>query len=593
MTHLIHFNGLDAETGGYLLPPMPVERLAALARGNPLDPDELADLRVRAEARLSFGLSEGRDPRDLSQSGWGIVLPACEPNSEQHHRQTDILEALRPLIEHRRTRATAEDPRHFRVFSGEDGLRPGESKQAFLARHGAGPGPVDPWKVPYYLLLVGDPTELPFAVQTQLDVQHAVGRLHFDALEDYARYAASVLAVELGAAPAREGLHLFGVANPGDRATEASARGLIDPLGTWVRERRPEWALGIDLGESATKARLREVLGQPAGPALLFTASHGASFGRTNPDQRRHQGALVCQDWTGPEAWGRRPLTPEVLFGADDLPQTDLRGLIAFFFACFGAGTPRHDGFTRDLLGHRPQLAEQAFVSELPRRLLCHPPGGALAVIGHVDRAWTTSFLWSDSASEHNPDGQQLATFRSTLVSLMKGYPVGAALEHLNQRYAELSTALTHALELEGSGPDAPQLDAHELSALWTANNDARGYVILGDPAVRLGPVPVREQAAPAPIPAVQPAPQVATALFAEFGLGPPTPETTAVVEPHLLRVTTRVEGRELAITTVDRDGRVNLELHTPELAPSAWQKHQETLALVLERWLADRPTKT
>src|SRR5262249_2337074 len=58
----------------------------------------------------------------------------------------------------------------------------------------------------------------------------------------------------------------------------------------------------------------------------------------------------------------------------------------------------------------------------------------------------------------------------------------GSAVEDLNSRYAEISTSLSN--ELEESKWTQP--DAYKLANLWTANKDARGYAILGDPAVRL-----------------------------------------------------------------------------------------------------------
>ncbi|HEX6386315.1 MAG TPA: hypothetical protein VF177_16710, partial [Anaerolineae bacterium] len=240
------------------------------------------------------------------------------------------------------------------------------------------------------------------------------------------------------------------------------------------------WETTAYLGDQATKARLAQLLGGDQTPALLFAASHGNALSLNNPRQRCHQGALICCDWPGAEEWaGRGPIPQDFYFAGDDLDSgANLLGLIGFFFACFGAGTPLQDEFAKRFLkDQRQDIAPYPFLAQLPVRMLGHPRGGALAVIGHVERAWPTSFRWSGGA------GPQIEVFESTLRRLLAGHPVGSAVEYFNERYAELAVMLSDELEeIEFQKQYVPG----ELATLWTANNDARGYAIIGDPAVRL-----------------------------------------------------------------------------------------------------------
>jgi hypothetical protein len=475
------FNGVNGATGEYLLPKMTSRQIARIALGESWDAEELDELRwwYHYTTAKTFGPAQGIDPKDLGQTGWGLVMPVGSDPA--------ILDALSELREHRRAQAQAGKRADFyREYVGADGYRPGESKLDFLTRHGGGPGPANPKRVPYYLLIVSDPESIPFSFQYQLDVQYAVGRIWFDTLEEFACYARSVVAAETGKVRLPRKAAFFAPMNPGDRATKLSATELVPPLAQHVSTAGKGWEVDATaVGDTATKERLGRLLGGGNTPSLLFTASHGMGFPLDDARQRRHQGALLCQDWPGPLQWDK-PIPEEHYLSADDISSdAQVLGLFAFCFACYGAGTPRMDDFTRHDFRGPTAIAPRAFLGRLPQRLLGHPNGGALAVVGHVERAWGYSFMWEGA-------GRQLETFESTMLRLLEDHPIGSALEFFNQRYAELSSDLSaklHEVHSEGK-----RSNDYELAGMWTANNDARSYVVLGDPAVRL---PVSEDASP------------------------------------------------------------------------------------------------
>lgn len=460
------FNGINGATGDYLTPKMTEVDVSKIVRGEKFNKEHLQDLIDRNNDPENYGPIPGVDPTNLADAGWGIIFAFDDRDSVAAWK-----EALKPLLDWRKEQAGER----YREYTGPDAYRAGESKNDFISRHGSGPGPVNPEKIPYYLLVVADPETIPYRFQYQLDVQHAVGRICFDTQEDYSNYAQSVVRAEKGEFVRSSKASFFGVQNPADQATKLSAAELVEPLAEWMAKDKPDWSVQSLLKEEATKAKLGELFNSPDGPALLFTASHGMGFPNGDPRQLPHQGALLCQDWPGMMQWRGKPIPEEHYFSADDVgADARLGGMINFHFACYGAGTPKQDEFAHKI--ERADIAPYAFMARLPQRLLSHPTGGTLAVIGHVERAWGCSFIWKRA-------GRQLEVFQSLLTVLTEGYPVGYAIENFNERYAELSTDLTNELNELDFGRTPNDM---ELSRMWTSNNDARGYAIIGDPAVRL-----------------------------------------------------------------------------------------------------------
>ena len=462
---LVFVNGINFNTGQYAVNPRSIDEMAKRigARPGVETFDKTRGDKPRAFA-LPFGMTE-----KVEDVGWGIVFPANTPDA--------VRNALKPLTDARSRRAG----KRFKELD----YNPGEQARDWYARHQISPGNLNPNKVPYYLLLIGSPDQIPFEFQYLLGIEYAVGRLAFDDAGDYEHYARSTIAYESAASvPNIKKISYWGTRHSGDGATRLSSTFLLDPLINGIADDGQDpinKLTGYDqnafLAKDATKANLLQTLHASKPPALLFTASHGMQFNSGQAEQVAGQGALLCQDWPG---FGN--VTAEHFLAASDISDdANVNGLIAFVFACFGAGTPDQDQFLMDLsdAGTAGPLAPKPFIAALPRRLLTHPKGSALAVIGHVDRAWGFSMQSPRVASP------QIAPFRNSIGSILTGAPIGHTMcGQFGARYAELS-----ALLLSSTSPTTPAAmrpNDRDLVTTWIERNDAQNYVLLGDPAVRI-----------------------------------------------------------------------------------------------------------
>jgi len=326
---------------------------------------------------------------------------------------------------------------------------------------------------------VGPPDEIPFEFQYSLDIYWAVGRLWFETPDEFRQYAESVIRYETATAvPTSRRAVMFATEHDFDAATQLFMRQVARPLATGEGRSSPVWTrskFGLEtfFGDNATKSALANILqGKEHGtPALLFSGSHGMEFPLDDARQREAQGAIVCQDWGG---FGN--IKAEHWFAGSDVPaDAKVHGMIHFFFACHGGGWPELDNYDR--LNNQPRrIAQKPFFSRLPQKMLSHPQGGALAGLAHIERAWAYSFRGQRG-------GSQIQGFRDVIGRLLRGERIGQATDMFNLRWAALSTELA---ELHSDLLHGAEVPMRALGNLWVARDDARNFMIFGDPAVRL-----------------------------------------------------------------------------------------------------------
>jgi hypothetical protein len=455
---LLYLNGL-MEMGEPLVEPMTVDELAQQVteeyRLDELDKEE------RSWGDDAFGPLGDYEIDNPAEAGWGLLVHADEKDA--------MKDGLQPLIEHRNGRLL--------LYEGEDVYEWKEKNNAVA---------INPAQFPYYVLIAGSPTKIPFDLQCELDVLQAVGRVHFDDPSAYAQYAESVIKYEKGSGPSPGKRAVF-FAPHHDDPTALSSQELVKPIFEQLKESMSdglEFSLLID--DQATKTRLLGSVAADASgqtPALLFSAGHGKGFGSSNPDQRYLQGSMVCQDRKPPLTRDKRE---GYVTGFDVADGFRLPGGIHFLFACYGAGTYATSDFARWVSKKKranlvAKQGKEDFVAYLPKALLSAPDAAALAVVAHVDPALVIGI-------KSPVTGQaRIQPFKEAIADLLQGKPVGYALMALNMSFSDKSVMMSgYAKRLLKSGHKLSKEERAKLARLWMLRNDAANYVIIGDPAARL-----------------------------------------------------------------------------------------------------------
>ncbi len=429
-------------------------------------------------ARPTSFLDPGGDPNSLRDQGWGVIAPRGEDGDR-------LLALARPLLDRRAADQDAEVP-VYRVAPDMTAAQAAawiDRKLVDNALHDAIPG---------YLLVLGGPAQVSFELQQVLTGGFCVGRVGFDAEAGYEAYIDKLLRRERAPAPGPPRAVYF-TALDGTPATDIGHRLLMQPC---IRDAEHQRAAGrfaaseIVTIEDDDPARAADhLLAAAAGPGVVFSCSHGAGApqgGWDSPDRRRALQGALC--------FGRgQRLEAEVLARAPFAP-----GGAWLMFACFGAGTPRSSAFhpwlarlqqhgehaadLSSVLVSLPAEGEPPFIAALPQAALANPDG-PLAIIGHLDLAWSYGFCDLDKMS----GGERHRRFHELVAQLVKGSRVGLALggslmRARTQVQNELSIAAANAARAGHELPDQQVWLGHR----WMVLQDLDGYIALGDPAARI-----------------------------------------------------------------------------------------------------------
>jgi hypothetical protein len=441
----------------------------ALAERVAADAQALTDEPTRTIPSWTFDElrpAEAPDPGDPAEVGWAVVVRTGDPAAD------DLLARLEPLIAKRGSSAADA----FRYPGGDEHDQADWIDTEYLGRGS---------DRPKYLLLAGDPAQLPFELQATLAAAGAsVGRVDFESGDDLDAYVAKVIAHEAdGAALSTPSAYVFGTDGGPNDPTYYSARYLVEPVAQAIEEVTPFTVTRV-VGAGATKDALLTSMSERHG--LVLTASHGmvAEVGQGAEVQRRVNGGWCCQASPG-------MTVDDWLVTGDDLPDGSVwPGAIVVQFACWGYGTPTTSTFEQWTGTTTKLTAEQPFVAAIPKRLLANPDG-PIGFVGHVDTAWLHGF---DDPLAPIPDGLYNPRLEPMLTlvqsALLHRTASAYGLRDLSSRADMIASEVSNLMNrLRGKGQTIKDLDAiqrRKLADRMIRRNDAMWFLFFGDPGVRV-----------------------------------------------------------------------------------------------------------
>ena len=430
---------------------------------------------------------DGADPNSLPDQRWGLIVPEGAAGDR-------LLQLVEPLRRARRE----EQGEDVIVYRAAPGIGAEEASRWWSDVYQA--EDLSDEDVPRYLLILGDADLVSWELQQRLASDTFIGRLCFPAEQGYEAYVHKLLSTERRT-PSGGARALFCAVRDGSAATRVGHAGLLSPAVAQTQKEREKGtfkAAGIEQIGEADPLSAGELLAAAASdqPTLLFSISNGCGAPRagwtSREEQLRMQGAMVLP-------------AGERLTAGDVAERPFLPGGAWFYFACYGAGTPQKSAYHHWLAAMRgmglyggdvdsvlrslPGKDGRPFVGALPQAALANEKG-PLAVMGHVDLAWTFSF--QDTAV---PGRYRTSRFMDIFRTIVEGKRVGAGYFKLQRFFNQASVDLSEMYNQDArrKAPLPPEEEkARRLrkALLWMLRQDLSAYVLLGDPAARLPVVP-------------------------------------------------------------------------------------------------------